>query len=442
MIRQMTIVGVGPAKRTELDFGTRLNVFTGDNGLGKSFVLDCAWWALTGSWPEIPALPDPPRLARRARDGGNARKGVERVSPQIRWVAQGKTGHPTKEKVSEYDRRHQRWKRPQSRPTMPGLIIYARVDGSFSVWDPARNYWRQWESREVDEMDRAEAYHFSRNQVWNGLELDGRDVCNGLIRDWVSWQREPNQTPTSPFRLLCDALDKLSPHLDEHMQPGEPRRVYVDDARDFPTIRLPYGTVPVTHVSAGMRRILALAYLVIWAWSEHVKASELIGNEPDNRLMLLVDEVETHLHPEWQRRIVPAVLAVLNELQRGMQVQALFTTHAPLVLASLEPQFDPAQDEIFSFVLEDDEVQVNRLPWVRHGDALGWLLSEIFGLRQARSVEAEEAIEAAEAWMRGDRDALPPAYASKQAIDAALRRLLSELDPFWPRWIVARERSA
>ncbi|WP_218969708.1 hypothetical protein, partial [Candidatus Synechococcus spongiarum] len=29
----------------------RLNLSIGDNGLGKSFLLDVAWWALTRKWP-------------------------------------------------------------------------------------------------------------------------------------------------------------------------------------------------------------------------------------------------------------------------------------------------------------------------------------------------------------------------------------------------------
>jgi hypothetical protein len=32
-------------------------VITGDNGLGKSFLLDVAWWALTRTWAGHPALP-------------------------------------------------------------------------------------------------------------------------------------------------------------------------------------------------------------------------------------------------------------------------------------------------------------------------------------------------------------------------------------------------
>jgi hypothetical protein len=34
-----------------LHFGDRLNLITGGNGLGRSFLPDVAWWALTQRWP-------------------------------------------------------------------------------------------------------------------------------------------------------------------------------------------------------------------------------------------------------------------------------------------------------------------------------------------------------------------------------------------------------
>ena len=51
MIDTLKTVNVGPAPTLSLVFGQRLNLLTGDNGLGKSFLLDIAWWALTRRWP-------------------------------------------------------------------------------------------------------------------------------------------------------------------------------------------------------------------------------------------------------------------------------------------------------------------------------------------------------------------------------------------------------
>ncbi len=57
MLRKLKLTGVGPSPSLELEVAERLNVLTGDNGVGKSFLLDIAWWALTRTWASNPALP-------------------------------------------------------------------------------------------------------------------------------------------------------------------------------------------------------------------------------------------------------------------------------------------------------------------------------------------------------------------------------------------------
>ena len=51
MLKRLDLENVGPATSMALEFGERLNVITGDNGLGKSFLLDFIWWTHTGKWP-------------------------------------------------------------------------------------------------------------------------------------------------------------------------------------------------------------------------------------------------------------------------------------------------------------------------------------------------------------------------------------------------------
>ena len=51
--------GLGPAYRFVLEPAERLSLITGDNGLGKSFLLEAAWWALTGTWAGRPSYPNP-----------------------------------------------------------------------------------------------------------------------------------------------------------------------------------------------------------------------------------------------------------------------------------------------------------------------------------------------------------------------------------------------
>lgn len=65
----------------------------------------------------------------------------------------------------------------------------------------------------------------------------------------------------------------------------------------IPVISHRHGRTPVLFASAGVRRILALTYFVVWAWQEHRLGSELGGLMPARRLVLLVDEIDARQHP-------------------------------------------------------------------------------------------------------------------------------------------------
>ena len=295
MLKELRLRGVGPASEMQIAFSKRLNIITGDNGLGKSFLLDIAWWALTRSW-----------AGRQAQPVSGTKKSAP--APKIGFTFDAKT-RPVSDDCF-FDRYAQAWKRSMGRPSNPGLVLYAQVDGGFSVWDPARNYWKQ--SRGDEENERPRAYVFKPQEVWDGLPIDSaKKQCNGLIADWASWQREGGES----FEQLCRVLKALSPSPDEELKPGKLTRISLDDVRDYPTLTMPYGQdVPVVHASAGMRRIIALAYLLVWSWKEHVIASRRLGDPPAHQIIFLIDEIESHLHPKWQRRIFDAVLAGIRSL--------------------------------------------------------------------------------------------------------------------------------
>jgi len=404
MLKELHIKWVGSAPQFDVEFGERINLFTGDNGLGKTFLLDVAWWVLTGNWSEHPAFPQQ----------------VEGETPEI--ISLLSNQKDSEEYRSLFSYSDQKWLNLRRSPSLKSLIIYIRVDG-FSVFDSTRQP--------------SSSYHFTSDSLWNGLRVGDKVLCNGLIHDWVNWQRQPDR---SQFELLSHVIQQLAPHADEWMEPGEPMRVSVEDVRNIPTLNLPYGNVPVIYASAGIKRILGLAYLLVWAWYEHTLASKLRQQEPVDQMILLMDEVEAHLHPQWQRSILPAILEVAINIKKKIKIQVIATTHSPLVLASIEPQFDEEQDKLFLFELQGKDVTLNQVPWTKHGDAVGWLTSDIFGLKQARSREAEIAIEAAYTFMRGERlDTFPEYLRTKEQIHQELLRVLPEHDRFWPRWIISTE---
>jgi predicted ATPase len=396
---------LGPADVFVFEPATRLSLITGDNGLGKSFLLETAWWALTGTWAGQPVFPN----------------AGQHLSPvEITFAIEGELSQAQKRRIA-FDWKSLSWPQPKNRPTIPGLIVYARVDGSYAVWDPV-GQWRP-------DQEKVEKIAFSGKDVWDGLP--GR--IEGLIRDWTRWESNPKRYPYETFLRV---LKRLSPPDLGELCPGSSTRI-PNDKRDIPTIVHPYGETPIVYESAGVRRIVTLAYLIVWAWHEHVIASEMAQTEPQRRMVVLVDEIEAHLHPHWQRAILPALMELQGMLAESLKAQYIVSTHSPLVMASAEAIFDAQTDKLFHLDMQSSgEVTLKEVDFVRFGDVSSWLTSPVFELRHARSSEAEAAIEAAKA-LQLKKGVTPEEV---KEVTGRLMRYLAQDDRFWPRWIAFAER--
>lgn len=79
---------------------------------------------------------------------------------------------------------------------------------------------------------------------------------------------------------------------------------------------------------------LSDGYRAFVSWVGDVLYHLCLGCPPDRKLVdlrgiVLVDEVDLHLHPEWQRHVVPTLSRVLPNLQ------FILTSHSPLVVGTL-----------------------------------------------------------------------------------------------------------
>lgn len=401
-LAKIELQNVGPCNHVAMQLSPRINIITGDNGIGKTFIMDCAWWALTNTWTGKEARPKYPGGSKRA---------------SISFSIAGKTKITEAQKVL-YDNKNLTWKRSVDTAAIPGLIIYALVDGSYAVWDPSKN--------KVSNAVNV----FTKQQVWDGY---GSNI-EGLIRDWVKWQNTPSKYP---FDIFKKVLAKLSPPDMGVLLPGEPIRV-PNDSREIPTIIYPYGNVPVINSSAGVGRIVTLAYLIVWAWNEHKENCKLRGIKPDSRIVVMVDELEAHLHPKWQRTILPTLVEIQKELAEELEIQFIIATHSPLIMASSEGVFKTETDKLFQVKLISENADVVLLEenYIKYGQVNSWLTSPIFNLGQARSTDAEKAINEAKRLQLEDE----PTNAEVNEAHQKLLQCLSQNDPFWPRWIYFAEQ--
>ncbi|CAB3688267.1 AAA family ATPase [Trinickia soli] len=389
--------GIGPTKKLTFIPASRLNVITGDNGLGKTFLLDVAWWALTQEWAEEMIVPLEPVA----------------TPPQIKFSVA--TTADEKPAVTEFDAKGYRWKLLSPLSTVSGLVVYARVDGSFAVWDPANP---QLVSKDA-------CASFTREAVWNG-----GDGIEGLLRDWIRWQTRENEFPV--FETFQKVIQRTKPPDIGELRVGSPTRVR-GGSKEIPTLVHPYGRVPITYESAGIRRILTLAYLIVWAWEEHKLRAKDAGRREERQMVILLDEAEAHLHPKWQRVLLRALLGIAQDLHEELRIQYLIATHSPMVLASAESVWDEEIDRLFHLKLNaNGKVSFEGVPFELRGTADSWLKSPSFDNLHPGSEAAEIAI-------RQAKNLISTPSPDVREIEVVTNHLADHIaadDPFWLRWIV------
>lgn len=198
--------------------------------------------------------------------------------------------------------------------------------------------------------------------------------------------------------LLPDVSDIRPAGLDE--QPPRPRL----------DVQTPYGWVPMRALSLGYRSMIA--------WIVDL-ASRMFAAFPDSAdplaepAIALVDEIDLHLHPRWQREIT-------THLDRLFpNVQFIVTAHSPLVVQGAGVTNVAVLRRI------DDHVEILNDP----EEVRGWrvdqiLTSDLFGLRSARPVEVEKLLE-----RQQELVLLDAPTESQQAELAAIDAKLAELVP-------------
>lgn len=130
--------------------------------------------------------------------------------------------------------------------------------------------------------------------------------------------------------------------------------------------------VPFPALSDGYRAYLGWISDLLY----HVNLTCPSGKKlVENRGIVMVDEIDLHLHPQWQMTVLPTLAGALPNLQ------FIVTSHSPLVVGSLEWM------NILLMAPEDGQAsQVLRIPEPVHGlDADQVLLTDFFGLESTRA---------------------------------------------------------
>jgi energy-coupling factor transporter ATP-binding protein EcfA2 len=138
--------------------------------------------------------------------------------------------------------------------------------------------------------------------------------------------------------------------------------------------------VPTIGLSDGFRSVIALAGDLIWRL---LQAFPNVDDPTKASGVVLIDELDIHLHPSWQREIAGWLQEVFPNLQ------FFVATHSPLVAAGA------GQDALtLRLDIVDDQVKVISIPYTDlAADVDRTLRSPAFGLESTYSPPTEKKIE-------------------------------------------------
>lgn len=141
--------------------------------------------------------------------------------------------------------------------------------------------------------------------------------------EWMKAQQVLKREIPAAARVLEafeDAVTHFLPgYSNLRVRPGKPPSLTIDHGRT---------TVPVEQLSDGERGLLVM---VLDLTRRFAQANPKMGDPAkESEAVVLIDEVDLHLHPSWQRRVVQNLTAAFPKSQ------FIATTHSPQVIGEVE----------------------------------------------------------------------------------------------------------
>lgn len=92
----------------------------------------------------------------------------------------------------------------------------------------------------------------------------------------------------------------------------------------------PSGEVEIDELSDGLKSIFVIIGELLFRFS--LACDDDVDKILDVEAVVLIDEIDCHLHPKWQLKIMPALRNMFPN------VQFIVTTHSPLIAQSVRPE--------------------------------------------------------------------------------------------------------
>ena len=350
----------------------RWTLLVGENGVGKTTLLQClAWMRPTPYYPHGQAMQagiqpllhdqNPPSMARLLRDGAR-RTALQAEMVEVPDLASSCSSTACVRTGIELDAKDNEFAGAR---LLQGLNEPATTVEPFVITYAANRYMGHQNAEELSDSEPVDLLQTDRTEL-----VDAAHELSRLDYSALKGNAQSKARLDGMKHALADILPFIDAAGDIDIQdpegPGGGLR-----------FRTRNGNVPLDGLSLGHRTVTAwivdLASRLVRRYPESAKPLE----EP---AVVLIDEIDLHVHPRWQRKIMTQFS------NHFPNVQFIATTHSPLMITSMSD----VNVAVLTQTEAGDHVVIENDPEVVEGWRFDQILVSLFGLETARSLRVED----------------------------------------------------
>lgn len=384
-VKKVNLKNYRGAQDLSLELDPQLNVFFGMNGSGKSTVLDAIAIMLSWAVNKINRAGATGRpILENDITNGKAASSIELACETegraIEWklskVRKGYSAPESKSNLLELNE-YTKWIQEKITATSEkvNLPIFDYYPVNRAVLDiPLR-------IRGKHSFDLLTAYE---GALTSGADFrtffewfrEREDLENEVMRQTKQWMlKEDAHAKTEDYQLLDPqleavrtALTKFLPEFSNLTVRRQPLRMVVEkNGKPFTVNQLSDGEKCLIALIGDLARRLAIL--------NPASTKPLEGSG-----IVLIDEIDLHLHPKWQRMVVPKLLEVFPNCQ------FIISTHSPHVITHVQP-------ESLFLLKQTDSGIVAEKPIESYGKNVDRILEDLMGLETTRPDEVESSLD-------------------------------------------------